>query len=333
MTALASPEQRSGRLLRSRGSLAGPNPEDDVVLTPDDAGWTYTGLRVVRLRPGVPSTVSTGASEIVVLPMSGSLTIQVSATSEPGAVEARYELAGRRSVFTGATDLAYAGRDSRVVLVSERGAEVALPSARCERRLAPGYGRADDVPVEVRGAGQATRLIRNFGVPGVWDHAEKLVCCELVTPPGNWSSHPPHKHDVTPPCDVVNEEIYYYRIAGPDQVTPSPEGFGLHRTYTGPEHVEAGLPRLDETFEVRDGDVVLVPYGYHGPCAAAPGYPDVLPQRPRRAGRRAIDGLLRRPGACLDPGQLGRAGGRPARHGCDPAPNPAAGRQLTRRTA
>ena len=68
-------------------------------------------------------------------------------------------------------------------------------SARCRRRTAP----RQDVPVEVRGAGTATRQVTNFGVPGVWDHAEKLVCCELLTPPGNWSSYPPHKHDASEP--------------------------------------------------------------------------------------------------------------------------------------
>jgi 5-deoxy-glucuronate isomerase len=71
----------------------------------------------------------------------------------------------------------------------------------------------------------------------------------------------------------VNEEIYLYRIAGPDQVTPSREGFGFHRTYTGAEHAAAGLAPIDLFAEVRDLDVVLVPHGYHGPCVAAPGYP------------------------------------------------------------
>ena len=71
----------------------------------------------------------------------------------------------------------------------------------------------------------------------------------------------------------MNEEIYFYRIAGPDQVTPSAQGFGLHRTYTAAEHDKAGLDPIDLDVEVRDGDVVLVPHGYHGPCVAAPGYP------------------------------------------------------------
>lgn len=252
-------------------SSSGANPDDLVLLTPEDAGWTWTGLRVLRLVPGVPRTVATGGSEAFVLPLAGGLVVEVSDTAaEP---EARYELAGRTSVFTQVSDFAYVGRDSVVTLTSAAGAEVALPSARCATRRPPAYGPAADVPVEVRGAGPATRQVTNFGVPGVWDHAEKLVCCELITPPGNWSSYPPHKHDSTEPCPVVNEEIYYYRIAGADQVTPSRDGFGLHRTYTGPEHVAAGLTPLDESLEVRDHDVVLVPYGYHGPCVAAPGYP------------------------------------------------------------
>ena len=149
-------------------------------------------------------------------------------------------------------DFCYVGRDSVLTLMSEAGAEVALPSSRCEVALPPAYGPAEDVPVEIRGAGPATRQVANFGVPGVWDHADKLICCELLTPEGNWSSYPPHKHDASDPCPVVNEEIYYYRIDG------SADGFGYHTTYTGPEHEAAGLAALDETHRVRDHDVVLV---------------------------------------------------------------------------
>jgi 5-deoxy-glucuronate isomerase len=157
-------------------------------------------------------------------------------------------------------------------MISSAGAEVALPSARCEQRRPPKYGPAEAVPVEIRGAGPATRQVTNFGSPGIWDHAERLIACELITPAGNWSSYPPHKHDVTDPCPVPNEEIYFFKIAGPDGVTPSRAGFGLHRTFTGPEHLAAGLSELDETVEVRDGDVFCIPHGYHGPCVAAPGY-------------------------------------------------------------
>lgn len=246
---------------------------DLVTLTPLEAGWTWAGLRVLRLAPGQTRRVVTGPAEVFVLPLSGSVSVEVAPAADAGHPEASFELRGRRSVFTRVSDFAYAGRDSALRLVSAEGAEVALPSAVCERRLPARYGPAQDVPVEVRGAGPASRQVTNFGVPGVWDHAERLSACEVITPPGNWSSYPPHKHDVTQPCPVANEEVYLYRIAGTDQVTPDRAGFGLHRTYTGPEHEEAGLAALDTLVEVRDLDVLLVPHGYHGPCVAAPGYP------------------------------------------------------------
>jgi 5-deoxy-glucuronate isomerase len=255
-------------------------PDGTVVqLTPQDAGWDWTGITVVSVPAGGSRTVRTGPSEAFVLPLTGGLEVEIS--DEAGTSLASYSLTGRDSVFAAVTDFAYAGRDSTVTLrapAGGRAAEVAMPSSRCASVLPPAYGAAADVPVEVRGAGNATRQVTNFGVPGVWDHAEKLICCELITPPGNWSSYPPHKHDASDPpegqdCPVVNEEIYYYRIAGTDQVTPSRSGFGYHRTYTGAEHDQAGLAPLDELVEVRDHDVVLVPHGYHGPCIAAPGYP------------------------------------------------------------
>ena len=249
-----------------------------VDLTPESAGWSWTGLTVVAVPPEGVRTVRTGPAEAFVLPLAGGVTVEVA--DENGRALGNFTLTGRESVFTAVSDFAYTGRDSVITLRNpdQTPAEVALPSARCDRVLPPAYGPAAEVPVEVRGAGNATRQVTNFGVPGVWEHADKLICCELITPPGNWSSYPPHKHDRSEPpegqhCPVVNEEIYYYRIAGADQVTPSRVGLGFHRTYTGPEHEAAGLAALDELVEVRDHDVVLVPHGYHGPCIAAPGYP------------------------------------------------------------
>jgi 5-deoxy-glucuronate isomerase len=234
-------------LHRPHGTLAdGPDP---VRLTPEDAGWAYTGLRVLRVAAGELRTLTTGEFEAFVLPLSGALTVEVDGEHIP--------LTGRPSVFDRVTDFAYIPRDANVTLSSVDGCELALPMARCTTRLDPRYGPAEDVPVEVRGAGNATRQVTNFGVPGAWDHADRLNACELLTPDGNWSSYPPHKHDHT--CEVVNEEIYYFRIEGPD-------GFGFHRTYT-PDAT------IDETITVRDGDVFLIPRGYHGPCVAAPGYP------------------------------------------------------------
>jgi 5-deoxy-glucuronate isomerase len=254
-------------------SRTGAESGDLVALTPSAVGWSYCGLHVIRLEPGAMRTIVTGDTEVFVLPLSGGLTMEVATEAAPSVTEARYGLAGRASVFDRVTDFAYVGRNSLLRLISAQGAEVALPSARCsEQRRPPRYGPAEAVPVEVRGAGSCTRQVTNFGTPGVWDHAERLICCELITPAGNWSSYPPHKHDSTDPCPTVNEEIYFFKIAGPDGRTPSREGFGLHRTFTGPEHLDAGLAEIDATVEVRDGDTFCIPHGYHGPCVAAPGY-------------------------------------------------------------
>ncbi|MFE9575769.1 5-deoxy-glucuronate isomerase [Nocardia sp. NPDC006044] len=231
---------------------------DSVHLAPEDAGWTYTGLQVLNLRAGETRTLDTGEFEAFVLPLAGSCTVRVDGLT--------FELSGRDSVFTRVTDFAYIPRDATVELTAGSDLELALPMARCTNRLDPKYGPAEQVPVDIRGAGQATRQVTNFGVPGVWDHADKLNACELITPDGNWSSYPPHKHDEASDCEVVNEEIYYFRIAGRDGITPSRDGFGMHRTYTADG-------ALDENVAVRDGDVFLVPQGYHGPCIAAPGYP------------------------------------------------------------
>jgi 5-deoxy-glucuronate isomerase len=242
-----------------------------LAISPQEAGWARCGLRVVRLG-GEPLVLATGDAECFVVPLSGAVEVVVSAERSPGAVEARFALEGRSSVFARVTDFAYVGRDSVIELRGSAGVEVAVPSARCGSRREPRYGAAQDVPVLVLGAGGATRQLTDFGAPGAWDHAESLICREVLTPGGNWSSFPPHKHDVTDPCPVVNEEIYYYRLAGADGLTPDERAFGLHVTATGPEHEAAGLVGLDERLVVRDGDAVLVPYGYHGPCVAAPGY-------------------------------------------------------------
>jgi 5-deoxy-glucuronate isomerase len=232
---------------------------DALVITPETAGWELCGLRVVELAPGESRVLTTGRDEIAVLPLSGGgVTLELEGR--------RFDLTGRRSVFARVTDWAYVPRDTEVRLSSSDGAELALASARAERRLEPALVAADDVPVEIRGAGSATRQVNNFLTPEAFRGADTLICCELLTPDGNWSSYPPHKHDDTMGSPVWNEEIYYFRIGRAGTVDYEPAGYGLHRTYTADGEIDA-------TVTVGNGDAFLVPRGYHGPCAAAPGYP------------------------------------------------------------
>ena len=222
---------------------------DPVVVTPERAGWAYSGLRVIRLQPGESRTIETGGNEMLILPLSGSCAVRCDGL--------RCVLAGRRSVFSRVSDFAYVPIAARVEIRSDAGGEFALPMARAERRLDPRYGPAEEVRLEVRGAGGATRQVTNFCSPETFP-ADRLMAVEVLTPAGNWSSYPPHKHDEVREGEAVLEEIYYYRIAGP-------RGFGFHRTY-------AADGAFDVTATVGDGDVFLVPRGYHGPCAATPNH-------------------------------------------------------------
>ena len=222
-----------------------------VDVDPESAGWGYSSLRVLDLGPGEVHDMSTGDSEWIALPLSGSC--EVTADGQ------RFPLGGRQSVFTGVTDFAYAPRDSELRVQSAAGGRFALTGARCENRLPARYGPAPEVPVELRGAGQSSRQVNNFGAAHVFD-CDRLIAVEVLTPAGNWSSFPPHKHDTEREGESQLEEVYYFEIAGGS-------GMGYQRVYPS-----GGGSTTDVLAEVRNGDVVLIPDGWHGPSMAVPGY-------------------------------------------------------------
>jgi 5-deoxy-glucuronate isomerase len=217
--------------------------------------WEYSSLRVLELEPGRAATFPTAEDEMIVLPLAGACVVECD--------DAVFVLSGRRSVFSRVTDFAYVPRDARVTVSSEGGGRFALPAARCSRRLPARYGPADGVSVELRGAGQASRQVNNFCMPGTFE-ADKLIAVEVLTPGANWSSFPPHKHDEERDGESVLEEVYYFEVApGPD----GSAGPAYQRVYTsGPGR------EIDVCAEVRSGDTVLIPHGWHGPSMAAPGY-------------------------------------------------------------
>ena len=226
----------------------------DLEVLPMKAGWTYSGLRVLVLGPGESRTMETGAEEMVVLPLAGGCT--VTCDGQP------LELAGRESVFSRVTDFAYVPRDASLTITSEAGGRFALPSAKCTNRLPFRYGAASEVPVEIRGAGACSRQVNNFCATGVFE-TDRVIAVEVLTPAGNWSSYPPHKHDEDRPgLESVLEEIYYFEVAAGS----AEPGIGYQRVYG-----TTGRPE-DLLAEVRTGDVVTIPHGWHGPSMAAPGY-------------------------------------------------------------
>jgi 5-deoxy-glucuronate isomerase len=248
----AAPVGGTGLHFPAGGAARGPYAVD---IDPPRAGWGFSSLRVLELPPGGRHGFDTRDSEWIVLPLAGSCSVTADGET--------FRLHGRRSVFDGVTDFAYVPRDAHVSVVSEAGGRFALTGARCTARLPARYGPASEVPVELRGAGNCSRQVNNFAAAGAFETG-KLIAVEVLTPGGNWSSYPPHKHDEFRPGEESElEEIYYFEIApshataglGYQRVTPSGHGRGT-----------------DLLAEVRTGDTVLIPDGWHGPSVAAPGH-------------------------------------------------------------
>ena len=242
--------------LHPAGSLAsGPGR---VSVSPELAGWDYCGLLVYDLGIAGPVVERMEGIEGVLVPLSArDVTVDVDG--------GRFLLAGRDGVFSAVSDSLYVPSGSELRIEGASG-EVALCTARTSVRHPVAYLPASEVEVEVRGAGRATRQVTNIATATSFGGAEKILVCEVLTPGGNLSSWPPHRHDGIGECVVSNEEIYYFRIGRLDSDHGDPEGNGLFRVYT----VDGAI---DETVNIRDGDIYVVPQGYHGPSAALPEYP------------------------------------------------------------
>ena len=223
-----------------------------VNVTPERAGWTHVGFRAVRLAKGETETVNTGARELCLVVLTGSVDVTVDGHTHPN-------LGTRDSVFDAVSPAAvYIPPGQTVVVSCVRDAEIALCSA-------PGGAAAHPVHViapssmrrSVRGKGSNTRYVCDI-LPHDDLSAAHLLVVEVVTPAGHSSSYPPHKHDAeTPPLETQLEETYYHRLN-------PPQGFAFQRVYTDDRS-------LDEACAVENHDVVMVPRGYH-PVVAPHGY-------------------------------------------------------------
>jgi 5-deoxy-glucuronate isomerase len=212
-------------------------------VTPDSAGWEYVGFEVVS----PPYSGETADRELCLVVVEGTCTVR----SEHG--EWR-ELGGRGTPFSGRPDAAYLPPGTSFEL--EGVAEIALCTAPAREGADPRALRGEETEVETRGFGAQERTVTPILMGD--QEADSLLVCEVLTPPGHWSSYPPHKHDRDAlPEESLLEETYYHRI-------DPPSGFALQRVYTGDGN-------LDETLAVCDRDVVLVPRGYHT-VSAPPGY-------------------------------------------------------------
>lgn len=214
-----------------------------------DTRMTHTALRVLDLPPGGSQEFTLGEEEALVVPLSGGCTVSCP--------DGTAELAGRPDVFSALTDFAYLPRGATARLTSTGGGRFAVAAGTATRDLPFRHGRADTVGVELRGAGTCSRQVNNLASADGFA-CDRLIVVEVLTPGGNWSSYPPHKHDEHTETESELEEIYYFEI---DRAGP-----GYHRVSGTDDRP------IDVLAEVRTGDVVLVPHGWHGPSMAAPGY-------------------------------------------------------------
>jgi len=218
-------------------------------ITPQSAGWTYVGFDVLALQPGQSVARDTGDREVCLVFVSGRGAV-VAAGQDFGV------LGERKNPFEGSPWSVYVPAHASWRVTAETAVELAVCSAPALGKLPARVIPPSDVGQETRGKGTNTRHVRNI-LP-VGKDAESLLVVEVITPGGNWSSYPPHKHDTNdPPRETLLEETYYHRLA-------RGAGFAVQRVYTDDLS-------LDETLAVADGDVVLVPRGYH-PVGAPHGF-------------------------------------------------------------
>ena len=215
----------------------------------ENFGFEFLSFECRKFGSGETFRGETGARELGMVLFAGVCSVKSSNGEFPW-------FGKRPNVFGGLPYTLYLPISTEFELTTESAADVAFCYCRAEEPHPAKLITPTDVRVEIRGGGNATRQINHIIEPSFAAH--RLLVCEVFTPGGNWSSYPPHKHDVhNPPGEVDLEEIYYYRI-------DRPEGYAIQRVYTRDG-------RLNATLTVRDGELVLIPEGYH-PVVAAHGY-------------------------------------------------------------
>ena len=212
-------------------------------------GFQYLSFESRKLAQGRKYDGNTAGNELAMVVLGGLCSVKTPS-------EDWSRIGGRASVFDGLPYTLYLPIDTSFSITADTDCDLAFCYCRAEEHHPARLVTPDQVRVEIRGGGNATRQIHHMLTPEFPAH--RLLIVEVFTPAGNWSSYPPHKHDVhNPPAEVDLEEIYYYRI-------DRPEGYAVQKVYTKDR-------KIDETLTVRDGELVIIPEGYH-PVVAAHGY-------------------------------------------------------------
>ncbi|MBI1298905.1 5-deoxy-glucuronate isomerase [bacterium] len=238
------------------------DPNLILSITPESAGWDYISFQARRLGQGQSWSFDTGENEFAFVNLTGRYAV----TSNRGAWTG---IGGRKHVFEAAGHALYLPRHTQLTVTAEEAGEFAVTWVPTDEDHDPWLIKPEDVPSGIRGGDNVSRQINDLLPPGSPVH--RLVLVEVYTPSGNWSSYPPHKHDVHIEdadgklIEADLEEVYFYQI-------DKPEGYAYQRVYTdehSPLH-QAGRP-IDGLMRATHNSAVLVPEGYH-PVVSAPGY-------------------------------------------------------------
>jgi 5-deoxy-glucuronate isomerase len=234
----------------------------DVVVGKDTPGWKYTGTKVGDFKKKEVFALDADDWERAIWALDGDgITV-----AYQGAESGSKNLRGRKSVFHGPADFIFLPRNTSAKITGSGRFIVAEALAKGDSRVQ--FKPKEDVSVLLRGAGPSTRQIHDYGGVDEID-ASAMVVVEVLVPSGNHSGIPPHKHDTFIPGVESNlEEVYYFELApGRQFKTPAQsDPVAYFRTYASDDRP------INLELEVRDGDVALVPYGYHGPASAVPPY-------------------------------------------------------------
>lgn len=220
-------------------------------ISSQNSGLEYVSFKMVDLEPGAKIIENLGEIECCVVAVTGKITVT-------DGKETFENIGTRESVFEkNPTDSVYVSNDQRIEVTGVSKARVALCYSPSEKQLPTKLIKGADIKPEHRGKGDNKRVVHNI-LPDDNPSANSLLVVEVFTESGNWSSYPPHKHDQDNlPEESFLEETYYHE-QDPKQ------GFVFQRVYTDDRS-------LDETMAVENGDMVIVPKGYH-PVGVPAGY-------------------------------------------------------------
>lgn len=234
-------------LIHSRG-LVHDQAGKLVEFTRQSVGWEWMGFSARRLLEGEIWECHHPVEETACVLLSGTCTLEWN--------KQRAEIGKRRNVFDGLPYALYLAPGDRAIFRAINTCEIAECHVPSQGTFPSRLVKPTDVSVSLRGGGNVSRQIVDIMRPDF--PADRLIAIEVYTPGGNWSSYPPHKHDVhNPPAEVDLDEIYYYRMR--------------NREAFAHQHLYKSDGSRDLMVTARDGDVVLIRDGYH-PVVAGPGY-------------------------------------------------------------